>query len=282
MRLLAALATLVLVAGCSSPEQPDPQISSSTTGAATTTTTSATPAAPAVVTPVLPSLEFTSCRNQGGVFSIPRAAALEVLPDGFEPQEATSATSPPDSVVLYAIAVHCEASIVDGVAGSAFDFAYAELAVTPSQAYAIDGIDDCTVPLAFIATDAVVGAALADYGLGVAGAGSLDETAAQAEGTGSDLKSFKLGGASLEFIVGEASADTLTVGEGAFVLYGVQDRQVVSLLKGTAQGGSAHYAPALFQSAGIPALADAAGGAVGFGATGFNLRFEPLALPAMV
>lgn len=270
----------LVLAGCSeSPPIRDASPSSSTT---TTTTASAPTDNPGNATlPLPPTLAFTNCRNQGGVFSIPRAAAVAALPEGFEPVAATNAARGPDQVVLYAIAVHCDAFAIDGVAGPAFDFAYAELAVTPPAAYAVGGITDCTVPLAFIATDPTVGAVLAAYGLGVAGTGTLDETAGQAQGSGGDMKSYNLDAAALQFIVGEAAVDTLGVDEGDFILYGVQDQQVVSILRGSAAGGSAHYAPVLFQATGIPALQDASGAALGFGAVGFDLAFAPVALPTM-
>lgn len=234
--------------------------------------------------PTLPTLGFTDCRNQGGVFAMPRAAAVAALPDGFEPVENTRAGAPPDSVVLYGISVDCQGSAIDGVAGNAVRFAYAELAVTPPDDQQVDGLTDCTVPLAFIITDEAIGAILQSYGLGAAGSGSLSETAAEPNGSGGSLQSFELqGGGSMQFIFGAAAVDTLSVGTGDFALYGVQDKQVVSVVHGTSSGAdaAAHYSTAMFQSTGILALEGVQDGAVGFAASGFDLGFAPLPVPAM-
>lgn len=284
MRWLAGVLLVVVFAGCTAPGA-DPvdasPPSSSVSGTSTQDAKDPLVAAPDPVTSALPRMNFTGCRNQGGVFSMPREAAEAALPDGFEPVESTAATQRP-GVVLYAIALHCQAFDIDGVAGGPFDAAYAELAVTPSADAALDGVDDCTVPLAFFATDAAVGAALAAYGLGLAGAGTLDaQWAGAGPGQGGTMNSYSLGGASLEFIVGEALPDTLAVGSGDFALYGVQGQQVAAVVKGTAAGGSGHYAWTMFQASGIPALEGVQGAALGFGASGFDLAFDPQPLPRM-
>lgn len=258
----------------------------------TTTTTSGTsssgpgpdvPTANGTLAPRLPTLAFTDCRNQGGVFAMPRAAAMAALPEGFEPMAATSPAARPDSVQFFAIAVDCQGFSIDGVAGERVQFAYAELPVTPAPAYQI-GLDDCTVPLAFIATDAAVGAALQAYGLGVAGPGNLSSTAAEPDGTGFSMVSYERAeGGALQFIFGAANVDTLSVGTGDFALYGVQDGQVVSILRGTSNGEAAggHYSTAMFQSTGIPALEGVQDAALGFAASGFGLAFAPVPLPTM-
>ncbi len=230
-----------------------------------------------VMGPVLgPSFELSDCRNRGGSFSVPRSNLDGILPEGFEAVASTDPTAPPDSVVVYAIAVSCAAFRVNGTEGKAVELAYAEVAVTPSTKESVPGITDCTMPLFFVATDEALGAALHAHGLGLAGTGTLGTTAIETS-PGARTDSYTLGDGSLQFIFGETTPDTLGVTGGDFMLYGVQGGHVVSRLQGTSEGGTAHYASAMVQSTGVPGLTGFRDAALGFGASGFSLHFRPLA-----
>ena len=280
---------LLALAGCSgdpgpAPEAPGPEPTATASPTMPRATPDpAAPLPPSPATPGLPTLTLAGCSNRGGTLAAPLEASAALLPDGFEPVPFTDRTGR-SGALLYAIAVECEGAVVeDGgttSGGGPVRFAYLELAVTPPDAYKLPGIDDSTVPLAFVATEALVGDAVAAYGLGLAGTGSLDETAADPTGQGAFVQSFTLDGSTLQFIFGDAAPDTLSVGQGEFAVYGVQDGRVVSILKGTSSGAdaTANVAAMLFQATGLPAM-DIQGADDGFAASGFGLTFEPQPLP---
>lgn len=221
---------------------------------------------------------FEDCSNQGGVFSIPRATATTLLPPGFEPVASTNDPHGAGAVV-YAIIVTCQSGSINGTVVQAVTFAYAELAVVPPSEFQVEGITDCTMPIAFISSHPEFGALAAWLRLGLSGTGDHGLQEARTNGAGAVLQTMRMGDATLGFVVGEGAPDTLGVGGGEFILYGVQGQQVTSIVKGTAAGGNAHYAPINAEISGVTGLDDMTPVALGFAANGFCLEFEQRPLP---
>lgn len=283
MRAWLALVVLVLLAGCSTPrggdgDEPGPDGASSSPPPSSGTDPAVQPGVDPDAT-AAPLVSLSECSNKGGLFSVPAADARAVLPDGFEPVASTN--DPRGGAVVYAIVVTCEGMLIDGEDLGPATFAYAELAVTPPAAYQVDGITDCTVPLAFLTIHDDLAEFLSEWRMGTAGrsdAFSMDTIGAGVAQV--QRVTVSLGSTELSFAFGEGDADTLGVGSGDFMLYGVQDKQVHAMVRGTAGGnGAAHYAPAIFQAAGMPALANVQPAAAGFAASGFTLAFQQVALP---
>lgn len=226
----------------------------------------------------LASFGVADCRNYGAVLSIPMATATALVPPGFTPVAATDPDR--EAAAVYAIIVDCASGHADAKALDGAGFAYIELAVNPPADLVVDGIGDCTMPLLFITDNAEMGAIVEALGMGLAGPGGSSVLTVGAQETGARTWSYELGAAGFELAMGDAAPDTLGVASGEFVLYGVQDGQVRSIVKGTASGdGAAHYLPLAFRSTGIPELAEAKPAALGFSASGFSLSFQQVPLP---
>ena len=271
------LVVILLLAGCSGAA--DPPGSSATSSSAVSS--SQAPAASNTTKAPTSVQAFTldGCRNVGGVFPVPMDAARAALPDGFEP---VAADDPQGGAVLYAIAVDCAGSSVDGNdTGPAF-LGYAELAVTPPADLIVDGVTDCTVPLFFATSNSALGLVVETLGLGLAG---QSESSSRTNVTYDDVVQqgqmrLVLQGITLQLTYAFAGPPTGSVASGSFVLYGVQDGQVRSVLKGTSSDGTAVQGPVLLQAAGVPVASQARQPALGFSADGFSLAFERQALPA--
>jgi hypothetical protein len=197
------------------------------------------------------------------------AAAKAVLPDSLTAVPAAS--DPQGGATLYVLALKCDGSSVDGASLGPALLAYEELAVTPDAAHAVKGISDYSVPLLFAAQPEGLGQALARLMLGKAGAGGLSWAstatgAITAQGT-LDGDGFTLAG---------QTVPTPPVGlpSGAFVLFGVQDKQVKGVVNGTSQHGTFVQAAVTLQGQGnAPLIGQAQPATRGFSVNGFTLRY---------
>jgi hypothetical protein len=267
---ILALATVLLLAaaGCSGKTA---TTTGPTAAPATATATTAPGLLPnvTVVLPAGPSVTIEGCTNFGGVFPVPMAAAKAVLPDSLTPVPAAS--DPQGGATLYVLALKCDGSSVDGASLGPALLAYEELAVTPDAAHAVKGISDYSVPLLFTAQPEGLGQALARLMLGKAGAGGLSWAstatgAITAQGT-LDGDGFTLAG---------QTVPTPPVGlpSGAFVLFGVQDKQVKSVVNGTSQHGTFVQAAVTLQGQGnAPLIGQAQPATRGFSVNGFTLHY---------
>jgi hypothetical protein len=278
MRTAALALALLVLAGCAATT--DESASSSATG----TATAAPPSGQLVnkTAPFVPTVHaFTleGCTNYGGVFPVAMAAAQAALPEGFTP--VASATDPQGGATLYAIVLACGNATVDGGRVGPALVGYAELAVTPPAKLVVDGVTDCTVPVFFASSNRALGQALGELKLGLSGpATNAGSSAVGVEGDGTYQANLALGDASLTLSMGLAGPATGSVAAGSFVVYGVQDGKVQSILKGASTAATAQQGPLLLQAPGVPVAKDARQGALGFSASGFTLSFERKPVPA--
>lgn len=277
MKAVALLAIALLLAGCA---HPAPTPSSTSTSPPSTPAgpnpSSSRPATPpsSTLPPALgPAFALDGCRNFGGVFPLARDEAMTILPPGFEP--ATSSADPTGaSVMLYVLALRCTGSSVAGNATGAADLLYAELAVTPPKQEAFGDLTDCTVPVLFISSNAAVAAAVQAHHLGQAGVGTIDWQEPQ---TGAIAVTAAMGAATVS-LRGAVATEVggAPLGDGRFVLYGVQDHAVRGALLGSAAGGTAQDAAITLQSTGAGAVDAARAAAHGYEVSGFSLSYAPL------
>jgi hypothetical protein len=275
----------VLLAGCSTPDEPAPGEPGTPTPEASTTSspTGAMPsptAAPAAPAPDAgraggPVVRLTGCRNFGGVFPVPMGAARAALPPGFEPVATPS--DPAGGATLYVLGVRCAAAAVDGTAVGEATLAYAELAVVPPAEAAVDGVPDSTVPLAFAATPQAVGDAFAAFRLGQAGFGEV--TWAEHTGAGDVVVAATLGDVSFTLRGATTPEPPANLGSGDFVLYGAQEGALWTRVLGSAAGGEAVDAAVALEATGLPLLAEARPVVRGFSVSGFDLEFRLVPTP---
>jgi hypothetical protein len=270
--LLALLAVLGLAAaGCSGKGTGTaaPPTASATQGPSA----SQTPTGGIIVHPIAippnPSITIRGCTNFGGVFPAPMAAAQALLPDGFTPLPA--AGDPQGGATLYVLVLTCDDAAIDGTSIGRGLLAYEELAVVPDAAHTVKGITDYTVPLLFSAAPDSLAGAFEALHLGKAGGVSF---AVHASGT---LEAHGSVGADGFSLTGQPiQAPPTALGPGAFVVFGVRDRQVVSAVNSTSAGGSALQAPVILQAEGDPPLiAQARPATRGFTVSGFTLHYAP-------
>lgn len=276
-RAAVLLVVFAVLAGCAQKGDdttPAPSPTASVTPSMTQATAPSSTAPPAgnASTPGLPTLALLDCRNFGGVFPVPMDSARAALPPGFEP--VASPSDPAGGATLYVLGLHCMDSTVDGATAGAADLLYAELAVVPPAGQKVPGLDDCTVPVLFASGNPAVGAALAAYRLGQAGAGEV--AWAEHTGSGDVIVAADLGGASVTLRGAVASPEPATgLGDGGFAVYGVQGGAVQAVLRGHAAGGDAQDAAVTLEATGAPApIGDARPAARGFSVGGFSLKFE--------
>lgn len=223
-----------------------------------------------------PTLTLTECANFGGVFPVPMDAARAALPPGFEPVATPS--DPAGGATLYVLGLRCAGSSVDGADAGPADLAYAELAVVPPPALALDGLADCTVPLLFTSGNAAVAAALAAYRLGLAGPGEVEWT--EPAGLGDTVVAAAIGDAAATLRGAAAPGPAAPLGSGRFALYGVQGGEARTAVVGAAAGGEAVDAAVALEAAGLGLLEEARPVVRGFSVRGFGLTFTPVALPS--
>lgn len=274
MRTLAfALLVMVAAAGCSGkgsgtgPASPSTGVTENPSPPHGMASGSAQPPPPSPSTPL--SIALGGCTNFGGVFPVPMDAAQAVLPDGFKPVAA--AGDPQGGATLYVLALRCTEATVDGAEVGKALLGYEELAVTPDAAHAVKGVSDYTVPLLFTAAPQALGDALAKLRLGRAGPGGLvwDST-----GAGTLHAEASLDGAGFILAGQVAPAAPTGLASGGFVLFGVQDRQVVSVVNGTSAGGQGYTAAVTLQAQGdAPLLGEARPAARGFSVQDFALVY---------
>jgi hypothetical protein len=225
------------------------------------------PAVPAsVATGGAPALALTGCENLSGSFPVPAADARAVLPTGFQPRQADPAGS-----IFWIVSVHCAGSQIAGVdAGEAW-FSYGELDVTAPARYQIEGVADYTVPLFALAQPQAVVDALVALGLPHV---ALSDTTTQTLATGGKRVTIASAEGGFE-MVGQPTTGEATLGEGAWGMFGVQDRAVVSSIRGSASGGVA-LSSALAQTSdgSLPLMQSARPAARGGMVGGFDLAFE--------
>lgn len=286
-RFLVAVLLAFLVAGCADPDPSagqgdDPGAGGGPTPTASATSPTAGPGAPGpdptdpdeppAASPAGPLLTLDGCRNFGAVFPVAVETARAALPAGFEP--VVTPSDPAGGATLYVLGVRCTGSSVDGAATGPVDVAYAELAVVPPAEHAVAGRSDATVPLAFAASSAPVGVALAELGFANAGLGEVGW--AEHGGVGDLVVTASVGGVSFTLRGAYAPGPAGGVGSGDFVLYGVQDGAVRTTVLGTAAGdATAVDAAVTLEAAGLDVLEAARPAARGFSVDGFSLRFQP-------
>jgi hypothetical protein len=271
--LLALLVVLGLgTAGCSGKDAgtAGPTAGATPTASASQTLTGQVPFHPIAIPPA-PTIALSGCTNFGGVFPVPVDAAQAVLPDGFKPVPA--AGDPQGGATLYVLVLKCDDAAINGTSVGRGLLAYEELAVVPDAAHTIKGITDYTVPLLLSAAPKSLGSAFEALHLGREGGVSFGVYASgtlEAQGSvGAD--GFKMTGQPI-------SAPPSTLGPGSFVLFGVQDRQVVTTVAGASAGGSALQAPVALQAQGNPPLiAQARPATQGFTVSGFTLHYGRVA-----
>ena len=275
---MAAILLLFLagLAGCSSIGTQTASMPSGSAGTSSGPALNATLPGNATLPKPPQRLELTGCTNYGGVFPVPMASATAALPSGFTPIPA--ANDPQGGATLYAIIVECTASKVDGNDTKAARLGYAELAVTPPANLVLDGVTDCTVPVFFASSNDEVAKALLD--LGISGRAHSSSSTDVTDGMDHSYQaSFTIGDATVQLTVDIAGPDTGQVASGSFMVYGVQDGKLTTILKGTSSDGGARQGPALLQAAGTPVAKDARQGALGFSAAGFSLTYERRPVP---
>lgn len=223
-------------------------------------------------TEMQPRLSLGDCTNVGAVFPVSAEAARAALPSGFEAVAVSKDSAA--AATLYVIALRCTQTWINGAPQGPAALAYAELAVVPPTDQAVSGIEDYTVPVLFAAQPARLGAVLAVYRLGQAGAGSVTwENPAPA---GTTVITAQLGDATLKLTATASSAPS-PLDSGTFALFGVQEGRVRSLVGGHSEGGAAARVTVRLETRGGPALLPQAPTPVrGFSVSGFSLDFKPL------
>lgn len=215
-----------------------------------------------------PLLQWSNCRNLGGVFPAPAADAAALLPEGFKVVPANAA----GDATLYILAVQCAATTGSNSSG-ALNLLYAELAVVPPQSAALAGISDYTVPVLFIAENGEVGNLTQRLRLGQAGQGLIDWQ--DTSGTGVSQQVTATLGATKVVLTGQITpVPEGTLASGQFALYGVQDRLVHSIVRAASAGGTAQTASIQLQATGIPILEHANPVARGHLVAGFQITWH--------
>ncbi|MEA3204108.1 MAG: hypothetical protein QOI63_1788 [Thermoplasmata archaeon] len=268
MRALALAVLLLLAAAGCSGKGADP-----TTGATTAppqaASSSQTMLPPAAPPPAGPRVTITGCTNFGGVFPVPMAAAQALLPDGFKAVPAAGDLT--GGATLYVLALSCDGASVDGADVGAALLAYEELAVVPDAAHQVAGVSDYTVPLLFSASPRALGDAFEALGLGKAGGVSWVTT-----GAGTTTAGGSVGGDGFTLTGQAAPSPPVAIPSGAFVLFGVQGKQVRGVVDGASEGGRFVQAAIVLQAQGNPPLLDQAQPAAqGFSVAGFTLHYAP-------
>lgn len=226
----------------------------------------------AVTVPSGPALALNHCTNVGATFTVPVESARAVLPPDFEP--VISGTGPAGGATLYVLGVRCEQTQIDGVEQGVTTMAYAELAVTPPFEFAVEGITDYTVPLFFAATPDAVGNALDRLQIGQAGTVTWQALTP----AGGMAVTATMGNASFTLTAAMAPTPPAAIGSGGFVVYGVEDKTVRSIISASSQGGESVQGVVSLESRGGPALLqEARPVARGFSVRGFGLNFAPAA-----
>jgi hypothetical protein len=245
--LLAAL----LLAGCAAPAPP----------------TAPSPAAAAAPTHLL----LHGCANVGGLFGVPASAAQAYLPDGFQPLPAPD--DPRGGVRLFVEGMRCGTATLDGQAlGEARAF-YEELEVQPPATWQREGVGSYTVPLIFLAQPTEVARAFAAWGFARAGVGNLSfqpdaDTPAAQHGT------FTASEGSLRVTITTTAAPPLSQAQPGLQVrqFGVQDKQVRSVVDANASASTGTLGAAQVDFAGDPPLLDQAGPAApGGSSAGYDL-----------
>lgn len=268
-----ALVTLLL-AGCAVPNNEGGPAPSMTNRSPRPTQAPGPSASPGIEPlPPSPTLALEQCTNVGGIFPVPADAAQAALPPGFK---VDTSVDPAGGATLYVLAVRCGKTTVTGNATGATQLVYAELAVTPGGAQAVEGIADSTMPLVAISDRAEVGALLEHWGWGIAGAGTIERTelAAGAGQPATVQVVGSLGGVRITLAATLAPTGSSPLGSGAFAVYGVRDGKVVATTLGESRSGDATTAGAVLQAKGHDLLAQARPAAKGFSVAGYDLMFR--------
>lgn len=223
---------------------------------------------PSAAGATVPTLALKGCENLGVALPAPLDEAQARLPPGFT--AVASRPLPEPTAVMYVIGLRCADALVDGVPQGPTLLSYVELDVRPPTAERVAGVDDYVVPVSFTAPGAV-GDALAAMCLGRAGAGSVSaESATPVDATFTVSQggvTYTLRGATPQ------SAGTLTPEH--FIVFGVQDAQLVTRFDGATTRASARTGPVALTASGDPLLEGAQPAASGFRVGVFDLTLTP-------
>ena len=270
MRVLTVVTLLsagLLASGCSGKTT-----STSTTTPVTAPSGSGVHSANGTLSPTIstPSIALDACANFGGVFPVPAAAAQAILPDGFK--AVLAANDPQGGAALYVLILKCGSAHIDNASVDAPYLAYAELAVTPDAGHQVTGISDYTVPVFFQAHPAALAAAFAGLHLGKVQNASI-LWGSSAPGTQDASVTSDAGGFSLSGVLFPEPPAGLA--SGSFVVFAVQDRQIVAAIDGASVGGQSVHAAVKLDVQGSPMLVGQAQPvANGFSVNTFALTYK--------
>lgn len=217
-----------------------------------------------------PRVQLSNCENFGGNFAVPFDQAQAALPDGFEPLPTTGGSAA--GAVFFITAVRCPQGSLDGQDLGEVIVSYAELPVTPGEAFAVEGHNDYVVPIFFTATPDVLADAFVGARFGEAGRSTITWTNPT---PGSTDVQVTLGNGSYGLTGSIPPEPVSEFGAGEFILYGVQERTVRETVLGYYGGSSSVRGPVnLSSTGGPPLLGAAARTSRGFANTGFDFGFS--------